>query len=80
MKLENRTQLELLREKCKESVAKEPCRVLVCGGTGCLAGGSQKIYERFGSKHGINRNQIKISEITEIAPEDVVDPIVKEIL
>jgi NADH-quinone oxidoreductase subunit F len=47
MKLENRTQLELLREKCKESVAKEPCRVLVCGGTGCLAGGSQKIYERF---------------------------------
>ncbi|MBR6023988.1 MAG: 50S ribosomal protein L18a [Methanobrevibacter sp.] len=40
----------------------------------------QKIYERFGSKHGINRNQIKISEITEIAPEDVVDPIVKEIL
>jgi large subunit ribosomal protein LX len=40
----------------------------------------QKIYERFGSKHGINRNQIKISEITEIAPEDVLDPIVKEIL
>ena len=40
----------------------------------------EKIYERFGSKHGINRNQIKISEITEIAPEDVQDPIVKEIL
>ena len=40
----------------------------------------QKIYERFGSKHGINRSQIKISEITEIAPEEVVDPIVKEIL
>ena len=30
----------------------------------------QKIYERFGSKHGINRNQIKISEITEIAPRN----------
>ncbi|MBE6505773.1 50S ribosomal protein L18Ae [Methanobrevibacter millerae] len=40
----------------------------------------EKIYERFGSKHGINRNQIKISEIAEIAPEDVQDPIVKEIL
>ena len=40
----------------------------------------EKIYERFGSKHGINRNQIKISEITEIAPEEVLDPIVKEIL
>ena len=40
----------------------------------------EKIYERFGSKHGINRNQIKISEITEIAPEDVQDPSVKDIL
>ena len=40
----------------------------------------QKIYERFGSKHGINRNQIKISEITEIAPEDLEEPIVNEIL
>ena len=39
-----------------------------------------KIYARFGSKHGINRNQISIDEIAEIAPEDVVDPIVKEIL
>ena len=40
----------------------------------------EKIYDRFGSKHGINRNQISIDEIKEIAPEDVVDPIVKEIL
>ena len=40
----------------------------------------QKIYERFGSKHGITRNQISIKEIEEIAPEDVEDPIVKEIL
>ena len=40
----------------------------------------EKIYERFGSKHGINRNQISIDSIEEISPEDVVDPIVKEIL
>lgn len=40
----------------------------------------EKIYERFGSKHGLNRNQISIDEIVEIAPEDVIDPIVKEIL
>lgn len=40
----------------------------------------EKIYERFGSKHGLNRNQIKIEDIEEIAPEDVVDPILKEIL
>ena len=40
----------------------------------------EKIFARFGSKHGINRNQISINSIEEIAPEDVVDPIVKEIL
>ena len=46
----------------------------------CEADVEQKIYERFGSKHGITRNQIKIAEISEIAPEEVLDPIVKEIL
>ena len=40
----------------------------------------EKIYARFGSKHGINRNQISIKSIDEITPEEVVDPIVKEIL
>ncbi|WP_296881769.1 50S ribosomal protein L18Ae [uncultured Methanobrevibacter sp.] len=46
----------------------------------CEADIEQKIYDRFGSKHGINRNQISIKSIEEIAPEDVEDPIVKEIL
>jgi len=40
----------------------------------------EKIYANFGSKHGINRNQISFESIEEIAPEDVIDPIVKEIL
>ena len=40
----------------------------------------EKIFSNFGSKHGINRNQISIKSIEEIAPEDVLDPIVKEIL
>ena len=40
----------------------------------------EKVYARFGSKHGINRNQISIKSIDEITPEEVVDPIVKEIL
>lgn len=46
----------------------------------CEADIEEKIYERFGSKHGINRNQINISEISEITPDEVLDPIVKEIL
>ena len=47
MKLENRTQLTLLREQCQEKRNKEICKILVCGGTGCLAGGSDKIFDRF---------------------------------
>ena len=46
MKIENRMQLHLWREECKEKRQKETCRVLICGGTGCLAGGSDKIYAR----------------------------------
>lgn len=46
MRLENRTQLDLLRERCIEKRNAETRRILVCGGTGCLAGGSQKIYEK----------------------------------
>ena len=46
MRIENRMQLKLWREECKEKRQKETCRVLICGGTGCLAGGSDKIYAR----------------------------------
>ena len=46
MKLENRRQLNLLREGCQEKRSKEICKILVCGGTGCLAGGSDKIFDR----------------------------------
>ena len=46
----------------------------------CESDIESKIYANFGSKHGINRNQISIDSIDEIAPEDVEDPIVKEIL
>mgnify|MGYP000450015388 CR=1 FL=1 len=31
----------------KEKRNKETCKILVCGGTGCLAGGSDKIFDRF---------------------------------
>ncbi len=47
MKLKNREELLLLRKECREKKQQEKCRILVCGGTGCLAGGSDKIYERF---------------------------------
>ena len=52
----------------------------VMGKATCESDIENKIYANFGSKHGINRNQISIDSIEEIAPEDVEDPIVKEIL
>ncbi len=46
MKLENRTQLKEYGAECQKKQSEENCWMLVCGGTGCLAGGSDKIYER----------------------------------
>lgn len=46
MRLENRTQLDMLREDCVRRRNAETRRILVCGGTGCLAGGSQQIFEK----------------------------------
>ena len=46
MRIEDRYQLKQLRADCQAAVMTEPCRVLICGGTGCLAGGAGKIYER----------------------------------
>ena len=46
MRLENRTDLTLLRKSSVEKREEEKIRILICGGTGCLAGGSQKLYDR----------------------------------
>jgi large subunit ribosomal protein LX len=40
----------------------------------------EKIYSHFGSKHRINHNQINVNSIEEINADDVVDPILKQIL
>lgn len=40
----------------------------------------EKLYSIFGSKHRINRNQISIDSLKEITPEEVIDPILKDIL
>ena len=40
----------------------------------------EKIYSEFGSKHHIVRNQIHIEKIREISAEDVVDPLIKNLI
>ena len=38
--------LDRARRLSEERVSNMRCRILICAGTGCLAGGSQKIYEK----------------------------------
>ncbi len=44
--ISNRTELQTLRERCKQALAAEKRKILVCCGTGCVAGGALSIYAR----------------------------------
>ena len=46
MRIETRKDLQTLREEALQEIQACDCRILVCAGTGCIATGSQKIYER----------------------------------
>ena len=45
-KLRTREDLQELRKKAKAKIDCIPIRILICAGTGCIAGGSQEIYDR----------------------------------
>jgi len=45
-KLKSREDLSAVRARAEERIANIKCRILICAGTGCLAGGSLKIYEK----------------------------------
>lgn len=47
MRIENREALEQKRAEAKEAMKRPLHRILVCAGTGCLAGGSAGIYDKF---------------------------------
>jgi len=44
--LKNREDLIICRESCKNALACEKKKILVCAGTGCISSGSIEIYER----------------------------------
>lgn len=46
MKLNSRQDLIDARKAAKASMSQEKYRILICAGTGCLAGGSAKIYDK----------------------------------
>ena len=45
-KITSKAVLEQIREETAEKIADSRCRILICAGTGCLAGGSGEIYEK----------------------------------
>jgi len=46
MRINNREELNTARLIAKDAMKAEKYRVLICAGTGCLAGGSEKIYNK----------------------------------
>lgn len=46
MFLHNREELQALRKETVEKLQSQKLRILICAGTGCIAGGSKKIYDR----------------------------------
>lgn len=56
MFIKNREELANARNMAKEAMANEKFRILICAGTGCLAGGSEKIYNKMRELVGANDN------------------------
>ena len=55
-KIENKQILNQLRDENKKRIANSKCRVLICAGTGCLAGGSGEIYKKISEMVSDNPN------------------------
>ncbi len=47
MRIKNAGDMETLRIKLRKDLKSQEKQILVCAGTGCVAGGSLKIYEKF---------------------------------
>ena len=45
--IQTREAMDALRQKAREKLESYDCRILVCSGTGCIATGSERIYEKF---------------------------------
>lgn len=46
MTIENREDLLQVREAAQKEIDSYDCRILICAGTGCVASGSEKIYQK----------------------------------
>ncbi|MDD2978915.1 MAG: NADH-ubiquinone oxidoreductase-F iron-sulfur binding region domain-containing protein [Hespellia sp.] len=69
-KIENRTILNEIQAETKQKIDQTRMRILICAGTGCLAGGSGEIYERMCELVKENPN-VEVKFGAEIAHEGV---------
>ena len=68
MKLEHRAALQQLREALAKSYASETQKVIICAGTGCVAGGSLQIHARL--KELLEALHVNVSVELEVDPHD----------
>lgn len=69
VKIANRQILDEIRVSSKERIDKSSIRILICAGTGCLAGGSGQIYEKM-CELVAEHPEIEIKFGAEIAHQD----------
>lgn len=61
MRINSREELIAARKQAKENMQAQDYRILVCAGTGCLAGGSEKIYNKLLKLAEDNGQKVNVS-------------------
>lgn len=69
-KIESVDKLEQVRQDARAAISGSKCRILICAGTGCLAGGSGEIYEKMCRLTGSSPD-VEVEFGSEIAHEGV---------
>ena len=68
MKINTREELNAIRARYKASLGNQYKQILVCAGTGCVAGGSLDIYKRL--QEIIEERGLKLTLVLQEEPHD----------
>ncbi len=70
----NRERLEVRRVKAKRALSYQKRQILLCAGTGCIAGGSLKLYDYFKEEFARRGLDVYVGLTQENETEDVSEP------
>lgn len=70
----NRERLEVRRVKAKRALSYQKRQILLCAGTGCIAGGSLKLYDYFKEECARRGLDVFVGLTQENETEDVTEP------